>query len=65
MHLEPVLCNKSYHKSLCTKMKSSPHSLQLEEAPTQQQRSSVTKNQINKFVKRDLKKISPLIVFPQ
>ena len=46
-------------------MKSSPHSLQLEEAPTQQQRSSVTKNQINKFVNRDLKKISPLIVFPQ
>ena len=35
------------------------------EAPTQQQRSSVTKNQINKFVNRDLKKISPLIVFPQ
>ena len=37
-------------RNLCTSMKNSPHSLQLEKAHWQQQRVSITKNKINKQI---------------
>ena len=44
-------------RSLCTATKSSPHSPQLEKARTQQRKPNAAKKHINKFLKKEKKKV--------